>query len=169
MTFRNVDKMSAWSALLCLLIGGFTIASAAEYEVDGQIEQKIYNMDGSVGADEKGQFTVFVKACAWLIETTELDKSGKTEGIRQTACVNGTEVYEVWSPFRNASAGANRSSFWNDGLIVSNNIPVGQNDGDYVGHLWLMFASGCYLSNQSTSYLTPVYDVNASTPENPAL
>ena len=46
--------------------------------------------------------------------------------------------------------------------IIANNIPVGQLDSAVTGHLWLMFASQCYWTNQTTGRLTPVYDWRAS-------
>jgi hypothetical protein len=159
------------ASLACLILLSAVIpVSAVEYEVDGQIEQILYNRDGSVGALEKSQFTVFVKDCAWLIQTTDLDKAGKPVAMRETACTNGAEVYEVSGPINggNTSAG-HRPSSWNVATIVSNNVPVGQTAGYFVCHLWLMFASGCYFENSATNRLTPVYDSNASASVNPHL
>ena len=47
-------------------------------------------------------------------------------------------------------------------IFHSNNVPVGEADDDFLCHLWLMFASGCYFENLATNWLTPVYDINAS-------
>jgi hypothetical protein len=52
---------------------------------------------------------------------------------------------------------------------VSNNVPVGETDGYYVCHLWLMYASGCYFTSLTTNRLTPVYDSNASADVEPDL
>ena len=163
MNTRMTDHLSAWSALLSFLLGGFTIASAAEYEVDGQLEQRIYNLDASVGALEKSQFTVFVKDCSWLIRTTQSDTNGKPVGATETACVNGTEIYQV-SGFLDGkdTVIGQGSRFHNQASIVSNNVPIGRTDGYFLCHIWLMFASGCYFQTTTTNLLTPVYDSNAS-------
>jgi hypothetical protein len=50
---------------------------------------------------------------------------------------------------------------------VSNNVPIGEGDIVLYGHLWLMFASGCYFRNIDSNSITPVYDVNASAAVNP--
>lgn len=156
------------ASCVCLILLGVVLqVSAEEYEVDGQIEQTIYNRDGSVGALEKSKFTVFVKDCSWLIQTTDLDKDGKPVGIRETACTNGAEVYEVAGPV-NATAG-HRPLSWNVASIVSNNVPVGLTMGYFVCHIWEMFASGCYFANPATNWLTPVYDSNASASVDPHL
>jgi hypothetical protein len=152
-----------------LLLNAVTGASAAEYEVDGQIEQTIYSPAGAASV-QKSQFTVFVKDCSWLIQTTGLDKSGKPVSIRQTACTNGAEVWEVAGPVNGGSTAAgHRPLSQNVATIVSNNVPVGQNEGYYVSHLWLMFASGCYFENLTNNLLTPVYDSNASVSVHPEL
>ena len=66
MNARKTDHLSAWSALLSFLLGGFTIASASEYEVDGQLEQRIYNLDASVGAlESKGVSPDYQQGAAW--------------------------------------------------------------------------------------------------------
>jgi hypothetical protein len=143
---------------------------AVEYEVDGQLEQTIYKQDGSVGSARKGQFTVYVKDCSWLIRTTDLDKVGKPGAIRYTACVNGTEIYELSGPPDDGRTTSGPSSApVNIARIVSNSVPVGLNEGYYVSHIWLMFASGCWFAKLSTNYITPVYDFSASAPGNPAL
>ncbi len=60
-----------------MLLGTFVKTSAAQYEVDGHIEQTIYKVDGSVQSKERSQFTVFVNDCSWLIQETNLDVDGK--------------------------------------------------------------------------------------------
>jgi hypothetical protein len=140
-------------------------ASALEYEVSGRIEQTIYEHDGSVGALEKSQFTVYVKNCAWLIQTIDEGKDGNPYFIRETSCSNGKEIYEVEGKINKGQQNGVRD--WNMATIVSNTVPVGQYEGYFVSHLWLMLASGCYFSNLATNWLTPVYDVNASLPVDP--
>jgi hypothetical protein len=159
---------ASWACLI--LLGAVLQASAAEYEVDGHIEQTLYNRDGSVGALEKSQFAVFVKDCSWLIQTTDLGKDGKPVAIRETGCTNGAEVYEVSGPINGGSTVAGHHPLsWNVATIVSNNVPVGQTAGYFACHLWLMFASGCYFANPAADGLTPVYDSNASASVNPNL
>ena len=156
--------MLAW----CLLLGLVMQISAAEYEVDGQLEQTIFKQDGGVSTFHKSQFTVFVKDCAWLIRTTESDTNGKPFSVRETACINGTEIYDVagGADGRNTAAGGGSPSS-GLALIFSNTVPVGRNYGYYVGHLWEMFASGCYFAGLTNDLITPVYDVNASVDVNP--
>jgi hypothetical protein len=144
-----------------------SISSAAEYELDGHIEQKLYNGDGTVELLKKSEFAVFMRDCSWLIETTDLDQSGGRDIMRQTGCANGKEIYEVEGRLRKQNHNGVRD--WNMATIVSNNVPVGLNEGYSVGHLWQMFASGCYFASLSTNWLTPVYDVNASVMVDPSL
>lgn len=154
---------------VCLFLFSILIPTlAAEYEVDGKIEQTIYNRDGSVAILQKSQFTVFVRDCAWLIRTTQNDTNGRPVTARETACVNGAEIYEVAgrSDAGNTRAGRGSPSA-NLATVVSNNVPVGRNNGYFVSHLWMMFASGCYFASLTNDLITPVYDVNASVDVNP--
>lgn len=163
MILRGLKQVSARSALLCLIIGGTGIVSATDYELDGVLEQTIYNRDGSVATFHKSQFTVFVRDCAWLIRTTQNDTNGKPVVASETACVNGAEIYQVSGRMDAGSATAGRGSrSLNQALIVSNNVPIGRSDGYFVCHIWQMFASGCYFQNRTNSWLAPVYDLNAS-------
>lgn len=150
---------------LCLLLGTFVKTSAAQYEVDGQIEQVLYKMDGSVQTEQKAGFTVFVKDCSWLIQTTNLDSDGNPQGVNETASANGGVIYSL--DIR--PSGHDGVVFPNFANIYSNNIPVGETDDYFICHLWLMFASGCYFENPATNLLTPAYDSNASAVVNPNL
>ena len=143
---------------LCLLLGTCVKTSAAEYEVDGQIEQTLYKMDGSVQSESKSRFTVFVKDCSWLIQTTNLDGNGDPQTVNETASTNGGVIYSL----DRRPVGRNGVLALNFGNIYSNTVPVGEDDGYFICHLWLMFASGCYFENLATNWLTPVYDLNAS-------
>src|ERR1017187_9997778 len=80
---------------LCLLLGTFDKTSAAQYEVDGQIEQTLYKMDGSVQSEGKTPFTVFVNDASWLIQTTNLDVDGNPLTVVETASTNGGVIYSV--------------------------------------------------------------------------
>ena len=157
--------------LLCLSLKAVIAVSAEEYEVDGQIEQTIFKMDGSVQVDTKSKFTVFVNDCSWLIQTTVLDAAGKPVSLNETACTNGGLIYSVGGRIDkdNVPGGRNGVSGWNYAKIYSNNVPVGQTDDYFVCHLWLMFASGCYFANLTTNWLTPAYDLNAAAVFNPSL
>ena len=152
---------------LCLLLGTFDKTSAAQYEVDGQIEQTLYKMDGSVQSEGKTPFTVFVNDASWLIQTTNLDADGNPSTVVETASTNGGVIYSVVVPIdKNAPMagqfGGGRVPNLDSAFVYSNDVPVGETDGDCIGHLWLMFASGWQLKNLSTNWLTPVYDLNAS-------
>jgi len=141
---------------------------ATEYEVDGEIVQTVFKRDGSIDMIDQSIFTVFVRDRSWLIRTADHDKYGKTILTRETSLLNDAEICEVWGkPYLGAAT--NRGSFPNVALIVSNTVPVGENEGCFVSHLWLMFASGQYFANLTTNWLTPVYDVNASVSVNPNL
>ena len=155
---------------LFLLLGTIVKTSAAQYEVDGQIEQTIYKMDGSIQTEQKARFTVFVKDCSWLVQTTNFDEDGNPLSVNETASTNGGLIYSITVPinhdFGRFGGGASGPFQAN---IYSNNVPVGATDGDDIGHLWLVFASGYHLKNLSTNWLTPVYDVNASASVNRSL
>ena len=157
----------------CWLLGTFIKTSAAQYEVDGQIEQTIYNVGGSVQSEGKSRFTVFVNDCSWLIQTTNFDADGTPLTVNETASTNGGLIYSISVPISRDSTAAGRFggtvSTVIQANIYSNNVPVGEKDGDDVGHLWLMFASGCHLKHLSTNRLTPVYDLNTSASMNRSL
>lgn len=163
---KNVIKPC--SLFLCLLVNTAAVVSGAEYEVDGQIDQTIFKQDGTVQKVRKATFTVFVSSCSWLIQTIDLDNSGKPIMKDETACTNGQVIYEVDELIANDAARNGRGPR-NFAYTWSNNIPVGQSDDYFVCHTWLMFASGCYFQNLSTNKLTPVYDYNASVVVNPGL
>jgi hypothetical protein len=158
-----------------LLIIVLTLARASwlfagEYEVDGQLEQTIYNFDGSVATFHKSQFTVFVRDCAWLVRTTQSNTNGKPVAASETACVNGKEIYDVSGRIENGNAPAGRGSrSLNMASIVSNNVPIGKTEGYVVCHIWEMFASGCYFKSLTNNWLTPVYDLNTSADSMPYL
>jgi hypothetical protein len=156
---------------LWLAVGAVVPVSAGEYEVDGEIEQTLFKMDGAVQLVNRSQFTVFVKDWVWLIRTSGFSGSGKTLIARETACANGAEIYEVEGSVDQVnSAGSSRPvRSWNVASIVSNSVPVGTTDDYLVCHLWLMLASGCYFANLATNWLTPVYDLNASVAVHPNL
>jgi hypothetical protein len=152
---------------------------ASDYEVKGVIRQTIFSIvrgDRSVTND----FTVTVNDCAWSIKI--LSDAGM--GIiteRKVASTNGVEIYDYVSflrvPDRIATvetngtpAKTNKSSLPVSTVqITTNGLPIGANDGDIVGHLWLMFASSCYWASVQTNWLAPVYDYNAAAELNPNL
>ena len=108
MTNRGINQSWVWCVFFCLLLNGVVTVSAAEYEVDGQIEQTLYNWDGSVQSVEQAKFTVFVRDCSWLIQTTYLDKDGKPFAIDETACTNGGLIYSwEWTLAKTHAAGRN--------------------------------------------------------------
>ncbi len=145
--------------------------NGAQYEVDGEILQNGYRRDGSIQFQSRAKFTVFVRGSSWLIHTTDHDESGKPLVERETACVNGAEIYEVATDVGNKNLDGKPPSRPTDsvGSIVSDNVPVGLSDDYFVCHLWMMFASASYFENLSTNWITPVYDLNASAPVQPDL
>lgn len=159
-----VSTRLAWCLFLHFLLNGVATVSATEYEVDGQIEQTLFNMDGSVQLNMTSKFTVYVKDCSWLIQSTILDKAGKPLTLNETSCTNGQVIYSVGGRINKDAVrgGRNGAAAMNHAYIYSNNVPVGQTDDYFVCHLWEVFASGCYFQNLSTNRLTPAYDSNAS-------
>lgn len=129
-----------------------TSSSGVEYEVRGTITQKITDPRGSVMRTTY-DFTVYVRDCAWLIQTVENDGKGNS-WQREVGSTNGTEIYEF----------NGRQAF-----IYDTGIPVDLGYTQTDGHLWLMFASQCYWGSQHKDQLTPVYDFEASFAGNPNL
>src|SRR5208283_2877624 len=162
MTIPCVNQLLVQWALLCFLLSVAVTASAVEYEVDGQIEQTLFKMDGSVQSVEQAKFTVFVRDCSWLIQTTFLDKDGNPFSRNETACPNGALIYSVGVDIgkNNAPGGRRGISGLNVANICSNNVPVGETDDDFICHIWQMFASGCYFEKLTTNWITPVYDLS---------
>lgn len=171
---------------LCLLgastfvaIGVPFPAHAVEYEVHGTIHQTI--VDHRRGNQETvSEFTVFVRDCSWLIQTTEQDGKGNVSR-REVGATNGSEIVEYTTNFKTAIplqsqsdkaqtapvTGPNGpqlgvSQGWNTAVIISNSIPVGRLDNAVAGHLWLMFASQCYWTRVNSNRLTPIYDWHVS-------
>jgi hypothetical protein len=141
--------------LMMGVVGTVISSSASEYEVKGTITQTItnrssFNRDGSE-TRTTNEFTVYVRDCAWLIQTVENDRKGRS-WQREVGSTNGTEIYEF----------NGRQAF-----ISDNGIPVDPGYEQVSGHLWLMFASQCYWGNQHTNQLTPVFDFEASVGANP--
>lgn len=150
-------------------------AAAAEYEVSGTITQTITNYNAPV-IRSTADFTIFVRDCSWLIQTTETNSEGVVNR-RETACTNGAEIVDclldlpnLLDPNAPGPAGRkNSAAKFHTAMIISNNIPVGFLDISVVGHLWLMFASQCYWSKLTSDSLIPVYDWHASAGIDPDL
>jgi hypothetical protein len=119
-------RIVAWCALSWFLLCGPSV-SAAEYEVEGEIVQTIFNRDGGIRSLQRSKFTVFVRDCAWLIKTLDHTESGIPLITRETACTNGTEVCEVEGPFNKES--------WKYG-VMHYNLGV-------IIHKWLDVLSKC--------------------------
>jgi hypothetical protein len=132
------------------VIGVAFSSSGAEYEVKGTITQEI-NYTKMPVVRTTNEFTVYVRDCAWLIQTVENDGNGHS-WQREVGSTNGVEIYEL----------NGRRAF-----ISDTSIPVELLDKGVDGHLWLMFASQCYWGSLHTDQLTPVYDWKASVGANP--
>jgi hypothetical protein len=141
-----------------------TVVSAAEYEVDGQLDLTIFNVDGSVHGVTRSKFTVYVRDFSWLIHSIVVDETSKPLFFNETSFTNNGVIYSVgggvdenpgtavpvWGPPRNTAN------------MYSNNMPIGQTDTSLLCHIWMMYASGCYFSSLTTNWLAPPYDLNAS-------
>ena len=155
------------SVLLVLLFHRVPLR-AQEFETEGTIQEHIIQT-GQADSTTSAAFKVYVRDCAWLIETTETNSSG-TIKQRRVGSMNGTEIYQITSypnvePPVSATnpAGMRRPAFAgaDGGQVVSNNIPVGSMNDSIIPHLWVMFASQCYFKAQNpTNRLMPVYDVD---------
>jgi len=161
-----MKKLTATAWLLCLSLCAIDRLSAAEYEVDGQLEQTTYDFDGSVQRSNTSQFTVFVRDCAWLVRITISNSNGIPVRAIEAACVNGTEIYKIFRPVDGRGDVLGRAGSLNQAFIVSNTVPIGP---DIVGHIWQMFASSCYFQTHTNSRLTPAYDVGAKEDSMPYL
>jgi len=95
---RWLLKIAGSLAFLWLLSGMAGLASAAEYEVHGEIDQTWLKDDGSIQFKVMNTFAVFVKDCSWLVQTIEHNETGTPISSFETSCTNGSEVYEVGEP-----------------------------------------------------------------------
>jgi hypothetical protein len=148
------------------LTGVVFSSSGAEYEVNGRITQTITDL-GVSAIQTTNEFTVFVRDCAWLIQTLATDGKGAV-WQREVGSTNGMEIYESNVQLQNPP-GTKQTRIVSQSFISGNTIPVELLDEGVDGHLWLMFASQCYWSslNTNTTSLTPVYDWHASVGANP--
>ncbi len=139
-----------------------------EFEAQGTIQEHIIQ-PGQADLTTSAAFTVYVRDCAWLIETAETN-SARTVTQRRIGSMNGAEIFQITSNpnavpqfhVMNSAGGIIPGSPGADiGLVVSNNIPVGSLNDSIIPHLWVMFASQCYFKAQNvTNRLMPVYDVD---------
>ena len=179
---QGVDRVSGTDsdsvARAPSVLGAEAARSLGQYEIEGVFEQANF---GRIPFTVSGEFRVFFRDGAWLIQTIENQLDGKILLKREIGSVNGAEIFEVVTPLQptnEPAAATNQTAArpnnagdkrFATGSIASNSVPVGQLDGSVVGHLWLMLASHRYLSGLTTNLLTPVYDVSASAPANPNL
>lgn len=165
-TGSAMKYLLATSWLLCLALCAVMRLPAAEYEVDGQVEQTTYKPYYSVATFHKFQFTVYVRDCAWLIRMAEIKSNEIPAGGTEIACVNGTEICKISGPRESGSDVLGKIGSLNWASVVSNTVPTGPG---IIGHIWQMFASGCYFKNRTDNRLTPVFDPNASADIQPYL
>ena len=151
---------------------------AKEYEVEGVIDEYLLR---SFPGKIKAEFKVQVKGSAWLIETTELLRTRGLLRSQRAGTVNSTEIYTLnvpinrviepgptnatHLPFRPPPGGRHSlpvgtpiTILGSSGKVVSNNMPLADDDKAIIPHLWIMFAShGCF-KGLGTNRLTPVYE-----------
>lgn len=145
---------------------------AREYELEGTIYQSDMTRSGNPRQTLVSEFKVFVRDCGWLIETTELDETRQPAIHRQIGSTDGTEIFELVAgrPRRAGSTGTLQTNAATtttrtpalNGNVRSNNAPVGFDRDSVIGHIWIMFASGCYFGQVPTNRIIPVYDFAAS-------
>src|SRR5579871_6390737 len=143
-------EMSAACLIAVLLTAGPTCgARAAEYEVRGRVKETIVPPKGP-NLDYSGEFTVLVRGCDWQIRTVERDAEGNVTEI-SVGTTNGTDLYETEA---HSSSRTNTDAMDTSNqkrppphilaIITPGGLPQGTTDRYLIGHLWLMFASGCY-------------------------
>jgi hypothetical protein len=159
-------------------VGGMSF-DAKEYEVEGVINEKIF---GTFPGKLKAEFKVQVKDRAWLIETTELERTRGSVRSQRAGTANSTEICTLNVPInRVVEAGPTNSPsspvqrppgggpslpvgapihiLASTGKVVSNTMPLADDDEAIVPHLWLMFASHYSFQSLGTNnLLTPVYE-----------
>ena len=145
--------------LFCFLSITLSSPARGEYEVEGTISQTILNFNGGAPYKLRNDFTVFVRDCAWLIQIRPAGSTNHTAGIQEVGSTNGTDIF-----FLNIAPPSNNPTNHplSSAQVFSYDTPVDNLDSGVIGHLWLMFASGCVLQTNTTSALAPVYDIAAA-------
>lgn len=166
-------------------LGSARQAAAVEYELHGYAWSEISGRprdvspagprDFSSGMTAE-PFSVYVRDEAWLIRTVVgAGSSGwRPTFILEVGSTNGQEVIRVgwsmispppWVLRSNAppTFGSRRVPPlhpWppSSAIMCSNSVPPLLEADWFSSHLWLMFASGCYLLRQSTRELIPIYE-----------
>lgn len=106
--------------------------------------------------------------------------------IREVGSINGGEIFDIVIPARATNAAShastnvlgqtNQTAKAKAGAIAkpnpnshslatvsSNSVPAAWNEPElFVSHLWLMFASQCYLEGRTNREITPLYDIDAA-------
>lgn len=144
--------------------------SAREYELQGSLVQFVLLRRDTISGISQAEFRVAVNNCMWFIEVTNRNPDGSILSVQQAGCNNGTEIFEISYPISPASTTRTniqavqspRGSGFAVATVQSNNVPVDYTGMSLVGHLWLMFASGCHFKGLTTNQLTPVYEFAAS-------
>jgi hypothetical protein len=152
-------RISPSSALTLATLLMVPLSRATEYEIHGKIREEIRLN----GPDQKYavEFTVYVRDRGWLIQTTAIDDRGQS-WQRQVGSTNGEDIYEVQT--QGGQVQSPRPAIISQGVMPVEFLDMGMN-----GHLWLMFASGCYWTNLHSEQLRPVYDWHASVGVEPDL
>jgi hypothetical protein len=157
-------------------VGGMSF-DAKEYEVEGVIDEDIF---GTFPGRLEAKFKVQVMGNSWLIETTELVRTRGSLRSQRAGTANSTEIYSLNVPINRVvearptnlpppafqrppggrpslPVGAPINILGSTGSVVSNTMPLAEDDEAIVPHLWLIFAShGCF-QVLDTNRLTPVY------------
>jgi hypothetical protein len=147
---------------MIILVATVGVGRAAEYEVAGNIEQTIHH-DTSPPGNYRDDFVVYVRDCSWLIQVRPHGSANPLDGYFEVGSTNGTDIYQLNVPPTPADGGRAALSV---AQVYSNSAPVDYLDNGVAGHLWMMFASGCQLRQNTNNLLPPVYDVNAAAPGN---
>lgn len=132
--------------------GWLAVAAAAhEYSVGGRFKIESGRKFGTRPAEVDGWFTVMVKECEWTIRSkrTDLESDYEEDGY------DGEHVYsltsmETWVRKRiekGVRVGANTG----EGVVTPGPVPYNSPEVNRI--LWLAFASGCYLGENSTGRL----------------
>jgi hypothetical protein len=174
-----MKRIFRFAVVVIAVLSSTVCVYSHEYEIDGNIELRLFRADRSVWKVFNGNFRVFVDGRQWLIQSTEVNDFG-IPLRREVGTTNGTELFETVKPYQpfidppiaetlSISTRTNSLAIRPMAFAVPNGIPVGTLDSSFVGHLWLMFASGSYFASAESGKLTPVYDYSASALGDPSL
>ena len=170
---RRVLKLLLKLACLAPFIFLFSSsASAQSYELRGRTYEERLDGRGAVATATSAGFSVFVSNCQWVIESELPNRPGYPDR-RRVSSLNDGQIRSLFIPNTDGlqpkvtivNGVARTQSVMKthiQAIVTSNVVLAACNEGEvFVSHLWLMFASGCYLAEKAGQEIAPIYDINA--------